>query len=89
MDKNLQKQLGRPAVSKEMRDFASAFVELQEQRHRADYDPSISFALSDLAESVKQAEDAMAAFDQVPPDERADGLDLMLIGSRYHANAHR
>ncbi len=65
-----------------MRDFASGFVQLQEERYRADYDPSSSFKLSDSENGVKQAEAAMTAFDQAPPDEKADVLALMLVGSR-------
>ncbi len=43
LSKNLQKQLGRTAVRHDMRDFAGAFVALQDERHVADYDPGRRF----------------------------------------------
>ena len=42
--RNLQQDQG--LFSQPVRSFASTFVELQDQRHIADYDPSQSFALS-------------------------------------------
>ena len=82
LSKALQRQLGRTAVSQEMRDFVSAFSLLQEARHLADYDPSAGFVLSDSAALVEAADAAMTAFDQVMPDERADVLALLLVNVR-------
>ncbi len=82
LKRKVQEQLGRPAVSKEMRFFASTFVALQEARHLADHDPSIVFVLSDSADLVDVAGAAMTAFDLVAPDEKADVLALMLVNPR-------
>lgn len=81
LSKTLQ-QLGRIAVSQDMRDFAGAFVALQEARHLADYDPSTVFTLSASTDLVDVADAAMTAFDRATPDERADVLALMLISPR-------
>jgi hypothetical protein len=78
----LQRQLGRSAMSQAMRDFASAFVALQEIRHRADYDPGAAFDLSDVEETVAMAEIAMSAFETAAAAERADVLALMLLNPR-------
>jgi hypothetical protein len=82
LSKTLQQQLGRPALSQDMRDFASDFVALQEKRHLANYDPSVIFVLSDSANQVDIAEAAMLAFDRATSEEKADVLALMLSGAR-------
>ncbi len=82
LSKTLQQQLGRTAVSPEMRSFAVAFTTLQEARHFADYDPSIRFILSDATGFVEEAEAAMATFDAITPGEKADILALMLANPR-------
>ena len=82
LSRSLQQQLGRTAVSEAMRDFASSFITLQTARHRADYDPSVSFSLVNSASLVEAAGLAMSAFDHVLPDEKADVLALMLAAPR-------
>lgn len=82
LSKNLQQQLRRTSVSQEARNFVSAFASLQEARHLADYDPLTLFVLSDTADLVDAAEAAMAAFDQIAPEEKADLLALMLVSPR-------
>ena len=76
------RQLGRASISGFMQAFASAFVNLQEQRHLADYDPAATFTVADAQSLVDAAEAAMAAFDQAPVNERADVLALMLANPR-------
>lgn len=78
----LRRQLGRTAVGQDTRDFADAFAALQEARHLADYDPRAVFWPSDAVELVQAADYAMAAFDRVASDERADILALMLVNAR-------
>ena len=78
----LQQQLGRVAVSMDMRAFAEDLGELQDARQLADYDPTSSFSLSDAVDAVTLAETAMARFDRIPGDERADVLALMLLNPR-------
>lgn len=82
LSKTLQQQLGRTAVSLEMRGFAAAFATLQEARHFADYDPAVRFTLSDAADFIDKAEAAMATFDAITPGEKADVLALMLANPR-------
>lgn len=82
LSRPVAQQLGRSGVSGSMRAFASAFVNLQEQRHLADYDPTAMFAPADAQFLVDAAKAAITAFDQAPPDERADVLALMLANPR-------
>jgi len=82
LSSSLQQQLGRQAVSPDMRNFAAAFVALQEARHLADYDPQVVFLHSDAVGFVDEAELALPAFDRTAAEERADVLALMLVTSR-------
>ena len=66
--RNLQQDHG--LFSRPVRSFASTFVELQDQRHIADYDPAQSFALSAVLRWIDRAEDAISDFMLVSPDER-------------------
>jgi hypothetical protein len=75
-------QLRRPIMSKEIRDFAGVFPNLQEQRELADYDPAASFVPSQVSTLIDSAEFAINAFDHASAEERADALALMLVGAR-------
>jgi hypothetical protein len=79
---NLERQLGRLAVSQDLREFARLFVALQEARHRADYDPHAILTHADAIKSVERADSAMQAFGRVPADEQADVLALLLANPR-------
>lgn len=48
-----------------LRNVARAFVELQEQRHSADYDLSQTFTRAEVLALVRQAEHALTQFDVV------------------------
>jgi uncharacterized protein (UPF0332 family) len=74
-----QRQLGRTAVSQDMRNFAQEFYVLQEARHQADYDPSFSVEPSDVLGLISEAEAGLAALDRADPEERADVLALMMV----------
>jgi hypothetical protein len=65
-----------------MRDFLGAFSLLLEARTYADDDPSAQISQSDAADWVESAAAAIAAFERVEPDERADVLALMLVTTR-------
>jgi hypothetical protein len=78
----LKRQLGREAVSQEMRNFANAFPVLQEARHLADYDPTAFFLPVDVASLIDAAEFAMAHFDRATPDEQTDVMALMTVRAR-------
>jgi hypothetical protein len=74
--------LGKSAVSQEMRDFASAFPDLQDVRHLADYHPNTQFLPSDVSSLIDSAEAAIDAFDRAAPEEQADVLALLMVGAR-------
>jgi hypothetical protein len=57
--KNACIQLGSIAVSIGMLDFASIFLQLQEERHRADYDPTSRYARQDALDLIDRAEIAI------------------------------
>ena len=48
-----------------LRTLSRAFVELQEQRHSADYDLSQNFTRAEVLTLVRQAEQALRQFDLV------------------------
>lgn len=49
--------------------FAAALVDLQRLRHEADYDPGTTFTQSQVNRIIDDAEDALAGFNNAPPDE--------------------
>ena len=65
-----------------MRDFAAAFVALQDARNLANYDPQAVLSHSETIGVVEAAELALRAFDRAAPVEQADVLALMLVTSR-------
>ena len=79
---SLKRQLGRNAVSQDMRRFASNFPVLQEARHLADYDPQGVFLHADVLSLIDTAAVAIEAFDRTTADEQADILALMLVRAR-------
>ena len=62
--------------------FAAAFVELQEKRHLADYDPSAVFTLEGASLLVLQATQANQQFNFVEPRIRRDLATELLFKSR-------
>jgi hypothetical protein len=78
----LQMQLGRTAMSQDLRDFASTFPTLQQARHRADYDPSVRFNVEDVFDLIAASEAAAWAFERVDIEERTDVLALMIAKTR-------
>jgi len=65
---------------KEIRDFAETFVSLQEQRHRADYDPLFRGATrTNVLQAINQARDAIERYERSPkPDRRAFCIFVMI-----------
>jgi uncharacterized protein (UPF0332 family) len=53
-------------VAVPIRELARTFVELQEQRHLADYDRTENFRRSEVLMLIQQAETAVAAFSASP-----------------------
>ncbi|MDP4023802.1 hypothetical protein Q8W71_14300 [Methylobacterium sp. NEAU 140] len=76
------KLLRRPRVSQEMRTFASAFVDLQQRRHTADYDPQAELGRADAADACDSAELAMTALARAGDGEIADIFALLLVDPR-------
>lgn len=54
----------------EIRDFASHFVDLQDQRHRADYDPASTFYKSDVQRLVVDSHAVLDGFERADRRER-------------------
>ena len=45
-----------------IQDFAGMFVEMQDKRHRADYDPDEVFYKSEVLENIEEAADILIRF---------------------------
>ena len=50
----------------DIQDFAGMFVEMQDKRHRADYDPDEVFYKSEVLEDIEEAADVLSRFQKVP-----------------------
>ena len=74
-------QRGMANFSVQIRDFAVKFVDLQGQRHSADYDPEASFNPQEVQQVVNDAEDAIALFSAASDDERRL-LSVYLVAAR-------
>lgn len=67
----------------EIQNIGSAFVELQQARHEADYDLLRRFSRSDVLALLKLADDAftsLASMDRVNPERRIFLLALVFHG---------
>lgn len=63
----------------DIRKFAKLFVSMQVKRHRADYDPGVTFRKSDVIQDIDEAEDAIKRFSEVPrADRRAFAIYVLL-----------
>ena len=82
LKQKLRIHLRRSVVSRDMRDFATIFPELQEARHLADYDPGAAFPPEEVSSVIDSANAAMAALDRLDPVERTDLLALLMIRTR-------
>ncbi|MET3666974.1 hypothetical protein [Caulobacter sp. 1776] len=74
--------LGVAALRQELRDVANIFVQLQQQRHWADYSPHGKITRSDALDLVNQAELAIRQLDACPIEERRNFLALVMTSSR-------
>ena len=64
---------------REIRDFAELFVLMQEERHRADYDPDASFYKAYVRIRIAQAANRITRFNRVPAkDRRAFAVYVLL-----------
>jgi hypothetical protein len=62
--------------------FAAAFLELQEKRHAADYDPIVRVKTSDAKLAISSARAALVRFQQSDDEERKAFLSLLLFPPR-------
>ena len=66
----------------EIRYFARTFVDTQQDRHCADYDPDVSFVKADVMRLIDYAEDAIRRFQQVPARDRRAFAVYVLLPTR-------
>ena len=73
---------GTSQVSRNLGTVATTFLQLQEGRHRADYDlsPTARFSRQEAINFVELADQALAAWARVSPDE-AVGFVLACLGA--------
>lgn len=75
------KTVANMSFPKEIKDFANAFISLQEHRHRADYnpDPSTNFSKAEVFKLITGARKAVAALENASiNDRRAFAVHLLL-----------
>ena len=70
------------SFSVEIRDFASRFVSMQQQRHRADYDPVATFYKSDVRRLVIDSRAVLEEFERADRRERRAFAALVLFRRR-------
>jgi hypothetical protein len=58
------------AFPKDIQDFASLFVQMQEKRHLADYDPLAVFFKSEVTQDIAEVEEVIARFVKTAAPER-------------------
>ena len=67
----------------DLREVARTFVQLQEERHRADYNPAARFSRTDVQRMVRRAQDAFEKWTAVRDTAAADCyLVALLTGNR-------
>ena len=72
----------RSLFSLHVQQFADAFAQLQDQRHRADYDPNRTFSRPQALYWIERAEGAIDNFMQASDDERKMVAIQSLVGRR-------
>lgn len=82
LPKKLGSSLGISAFSTPIRNGAAAFVALQAERHRADYDPNYRPSLANARVQISLARDAIAEFSNVARDEYQLFLIMLLFEPR-------
>jgi hypothetical protein len=68
----------------DLKAFATAFVDLQEKRHAADYDPSLTVTRSEVRATVASSQTAFARFESAPAEQREAFLSLLLFQPRQN-----
>ena len=80
--KNACAKAGSKRFPPEIVRFASAFFELQELRHDADYDPSRMFKRSDVISMIARAEEAIIDMRNAPRADLRAFVALVLLPER-------
>ena len=66
----------------EIQYFARVFVEMQQDRHCADYDPDVSFIKADVMQLIDLAEDAIHRFQRASARDRRAFAVYVLLPAR-------
>ena len=66
----------------EIRDFADSFVEMQQRRHRADYDPEANFTRTEVLQQISLVEAIILRFIQAAIRDRRAFAVHVLMGAR-------
>ena len=75
-------QCNQPIMQKfptEIQDFGDQFVDMQKQRHLADYDPVATFTRSEVLQLIEETEKTIKQFELTTPgDQRAFAIYVLL-----------
>ena len=75
-------QSGLNEFAPAIRSFGSAFIILQDERHRADYDPDAEFTRFDTIRLIDRAEVVIIGFEAAEPTQRKSFAAQVLFRSR-------
>ena len=78
----LNNQGGMNGFPREIQEFGRLFVDLQLQRHRADYDPTASFDRATVIQLVAEAERHIIGLENAAPADRRDFAIYVLFRDR-------
>lgn len=78
----LNNQSGMNGFPREIQDFGQFFVDLQLQRHRADYDPTASFDRATVIQLVAETERRIIALENTDAADRRDFAIYVLFRDR-------
>ena len=67
---------------REVREFADTFIDLQSERHTADYNPSPTFTVSGALRTIDQARQAILRFAGTSLEIRRNLATYILFGNR-------
>lgn len=75
-------QVARLGFSADIVHFADIFARLQDQRHRADYDPLVAYRRAEALLLIEEADRAIKALKQTETGERRAFVALVLLKNR-------
>jgi len=70
---------------KEIEDFANTFVEMQEKRHKADYDPYTKVTRSSVLTDIAKVEAAIADFKKASLKDKRAFCTFVLFKKRHQS----